>query len=245
MHVESGPGSSPIVSKRSEIDDVIADALLSPVNSAPAPLSNPEPLPAAVSAGHVPKAAARPRKSSSKKAQKAGPAAPAPAQAAPIASSSSSSSTIRNPPLPLPDDSAFMHPDIEQFAPDVDLGNVLRRLVRRTQFWYESDDDEPALDTIREKRARYRQSPPPPPHDEDYDSLDEEIPDFGPPRVVAQTTLPEDPTTKVAVMSHSKWQARYMMSKAKVMLLSEENEMRRKELERTLQEEMDLDDKLG
>ena len=60
-------------------------------------------------------------------------------------------------------------------------------------------------------------------------------------RIIAETSLPENPKVILPVMSHTKWQARYMMGKAKVMLLSEENEMRRKELERTLREEMELD----
>ena len=63
-------------------------------------------------------------------------------------------------------------------------------------------------------------------------------------RIVAETSVPENPKLIIPVMSRSKWQARYMMGKAKVMLLSEENEMRRKELERTLREEMELDQRM-
>jgi hypothetical protein len=130
-------------------------------------------------------------------------------------------------------------------AVDVDLAAELPRLCARTAFWVESDDDEPALDLVREYRARERASPPYRAGEEDYDSLDEEMPPIHPERVVAETTHPDDNCVILPVLSRSNWQARYMMGKAKVMLLSEENDMRRRELMAALEEEADLDEKLA
>jgi hypothetical protein len=112
-------------------------------------------------------------------------------------------------------------------------------------FWTESDDDEPALELVRDRRARERQSPPYRANEEDYDSLDEEMPPISLERVVAETPHPEDPSVLLPVISRSSWQARYMMGKAKVMLLSEENEMRRRELKAAMEEEADLDQKMS
>lgn len=133
---------------------------------------------------------------------------------------------------------------MDDLATDVDLGSVLPRLVRRQKFWQDSDDDEPALDLVREKRRRLKGTPPYRADGDDYDSLDEDMPPIGSQRVVAETALPEHPGAVMPVLSRTRWQARYMMSKAKIMLLSEENDMRRKELESTLREEMELDLKL-
>lgn len=133
------------------------------------------------------------------------------------------------------------------------------RLCTRERFWNDSEDDEPALDLVRDKRRRLRRTPPRPPYstnidgeeyeygnEYEYDSLDEEIPPMeSTQRIVAETLVPENPKMIIPVMSRTKWQARYMMGKAKVMLLSEENEMRRKELERTLREEMELDQRMS
>lgn len=236
----SAVGSSPIAFKRNEVDDVIADALLSPTEpSASVPVSVPmtEIAPAAPSGSASGSGkTARPRKPSRKDRK--------PVHANGAASTSASASALAIPSQPLPDHSAFFHPDVESLSTDVDLGSVLPRLRQRDQFWTESDDDQPALDLVRERRLRMKRSPPPYPDDIEYDSLDEEIPAMGSPRMVAETTLPEDPTTPLPVMSRTKWQARYMMSKAKVMLLSEENEMRRRDLEKTLMEEMELDQQL-
>jgi hypothetical protein len=134
---------------------------------------------------------------------------------------------------------------MNQVAFDEDLGPILPRLCERTTFWEDSDDDEPALDLIRARRARERREPPYGVEEDDYDSLDEMIPAMGEARVVGETELPGMPDAIVPVMSRSKWQARFLMAKAKVMLLAEENEMRRKELETTMNEEIELDKQLS
>jgi len=126
---------------------------------------------------------------------------------------------------------------------DEDLSSVLPRLFGRQTFWNDSDDDEPALDLIRDVRSRGRQIPQE--AEDEYDSLDEMIPPIGPVRVIGETSHPDDPEVVVPVTSRSRYQARFMMAKAKVMLLAEENEMRRKELESTMNEEVELDKQLS
>jgi hypothetical protein len=98
---------------------------------------------------------------------------------------------------------------------------------------------------VRDVRARERQGPPYGVEEEEYDSLDEMIPPVSNVRVVGETGHPDGSDTVVPVMSRSKYHARFMMAKAKVMLLAEENEMRRKELESTMREEIELDYQLS
>lgn len=152
---------------------------------------------------------------------------------------------IRNYALPLPSTSAFYNPGMGELNNDEDLSSVLPRLFGRHTFWEGSDDDEPALDLIRGIRTRDRRPPPSGVAEEEYDSLDEMIPPIGPVRVIGETEHPDGSEVVVPVMSRSRHQARFMMAKAKVMLLAEENDMRRKELEATLSEEIELDKHLA
>jgi hypothetical protein len=217
-----------------DVDEAIADILpLSPTLPTP-------PVPAPTKAPSK----AKPRRSRAKTER--GKMAAAQAQAS--GSNPNSTSTtkgvhtrIRNFALPLPSTSSFYNPGMGELNNDEDLSSVLPRLFGRHTFWEGSDDDEPALDLIRDIRTRDRRPPPAGVTEEEYDSLDEMIPPIGPVRVIGETEHPDGSEVVVPVMSRSRCQARFMMAKAKVMLLAEENEMRRKELESTMKEEIELD----
>jgi hypothetical protein len=232
------------IQEKGNVDEIIADIL--PLS--PGPTSNLDTtLPSTAEAGALPAKAtskAKPRRSRAKTDK--GKMAAAQASASNSASTSKSTipTRIRNLAVPLPSTSSFYNPGMGELNNDEDLSSVLPRLFGRHTFWEVSDDDEPALDLIRDVRARDRRPPPPGIAEEEYDSLDEMIPPIGVVRVVGETEHPENPEIVVPVMSRSRYQARFMMAKAKVMLLAEENEMRRKELEVTMNEEIELDQQL-
>lgn len=222
--------------REKDVDEVIAEVLpLSPPTTT-APLA---PHPASTSAAAPPPTKpatkAKPRRSRAK-TQK---------DKAVTQASSQSDTRLRNLALPLSQTSSFYNAGMADLTTDEDLASVLPRLFERQTFWQGSDDDEPALNLVRDVRARERQGPPYGVEEEEYDSLDEMIPPVSHVRVVGETGHPDGSDTVVPVMSRSKHQARFMMAKAKVMLLAEENEMRRKELEMTMREEIDLDIQLA
>jgi hypothetical protein len=218
-----------------DVDEAIADILpLSPTLPTP-------PVPAPTKAPSK----AKPRRSRAKTER--GKMAAAQAQASGSSNSipKGQQTRIRNFALPLPSTSSFYNPGMGELNNDEDLSSVLPRLFGRHTFWEGSDDDEPALDLIRDIRTRDRRPPPAGVTEEEYDSLDEMIPPIGPVRVIGETEHPDGSEMAVPVMSRSRCQARFMMAKAKVMLLAEENEMRRKELEATMNEEIELDKQLS
>jgi hypothetical protein len=231
------PGSSPptspyLMTKRSDrekdVDEVIAEVL--PLSPPTTPASSSTAAPPT-----KPATKAKPRRSRAK-TQKDKPVAQASFQP---------ETRLLNFALPLATTSSFYNPGMADLGTDEDLSSVLPRLFDRQTFWQGSDDDEPALNLVRDVRARERQGPPYGVEEEEYDSLDEMIPPVSNVRVVGETGHPDGSDTVVPVMSRSKYHARFMMAKAKVMLLAEENEMRRKELESTMREEIELDYQLS
>lgn len=138
----------------------------------------------------------------------------------------------------------LLHEPVQELYEDDDLETVLPRLAARDRFWDVSDDDEPALATIR---TRWRSNP----DRAEEDLLDEELGVIVPePEVIGVTVVAEQlgqgqlqhrAGREVPVMSRSQWQMRYMMGKAKMMLLEEENAMRRRDLETALLEEAQID----
>jgi len=229
------------------IDEAIADIL--PFSPPPA-TSNPEILLAVPAVSTAKTSKAKPRRSRAKTDKGKMAAAQASAQSTPStstytftpkATTAPGPNRLRKVPLPLPSSSSFYDRGMGELNNDEDLAMVLPRLFGRQTFWEGSDDDEPALDLVREVRRRDQRSPPSGMLEDEYDSLDEMMPPMGPVRVMGETEHPDGQEVVVPVMSRSRNQARFMMAKAKVMLLAEENEMRRKELEATMNEEIDLD----
>lgn len=242
------PPTSPLLvtrpkSKEAGIDDAIADIL----PDSPPPNINPD---QAVPSAAAPPPTTAPAKAPSKAKPRRSRAKTEKGKMAAAQASSSTSANVeaahtrfREVASHIPPTSPFYDPCMGELNNDEDLSSVLPRLFGRQTFWNDSDDDEPALDLIRDVRSRGRQIPQE--AEDEYDSLDEMIPPIGPVRVIGETSHPDDPEVVVPVTSRSRYQARFMMAKAKVMLLAEENEMRRKELESTMNEEVELDKQLS
>jgi len=124
---------------------------------------------------------------------------------------------------------------IRDLAKDPDLEEVVLRVraKNRQRITPITDDEEAALRYVRERRPgagkkrRVRRKD----GASDSDEFDEGAAKRYPvDRTVEAYMLDENRETEVPVMSRSRWQAKYIMAKAKLMLVDEENKMRRDEL---------------
>jgi hypothetical protein len=124
---------------------------------------------------------------------------------------------------------------------DEDLMDRLPPIRGRVPFWSTSEAD---LKTVEAIRKRY-------PHrhamyvkgriqmDDSDDDFDEGVSERYPAEgVVMDELMGEDGV--VGIVSRPRWQVKYMMAKAKFMLVTEENTMRREELKALMREEQEL-----
>jgi hypothetical protein len=124
---------------------------------------------------------------------------------------------------------------IRDLAKDGDLEEVVLRVRAKNRHRIEAEtrDEEASLRYVRARRpgaGRKRRSRK---HDggSDSDPFDEGASARYPiTRTVEAHFYDEKTEADVPVMSRSRWQAKYIMAKAKLMLVDEENKMRRDEL---------------
>ena len=128
---------------------------------------------------------------------------------------------------------------IRDLVKDDDLCDVVQRLYSRDRISYKpsSEDEKTALKYMRDSRpggapSRRRGGPrggkrP----GSDSDEFDEGVSKrFPPDRTVEGYMTDPAGDAELPVMSRNRWQAKYIMAKAKLMLVEEENKMRRDEL---------------
>jgi hypothetical protein len=124
---------------------------------------------------------------------------------------------------------------IRDLARDSDLEEVVLRVRGRARerIVPETGDEEGALQYVRDRRpgagkkrrARRKEA------GSDSDEFDEGAAKrFPAKRTVEAYMYDEKLEADVPIMSRSRWQAKYVMAKAKLMLVDEENKMRRDEL---------------
>ena len=132
------------------------------------------------------------------------------------------------PPAPI-----FGVPDDAELLVDEDMVEVLERLRKRETFWVYSDDDDDAVATLRSTYPRPTLTAEPDPYE---DGFDEGVSSVVPLHAKEEGTMPnpEDPRELLSVVGRSKWQVKYVMAKAKLMLVEEENLLRRRELKSLL-----------
>ena len=113
---------------------------------------------------------------------------------------------------------------------------MLPRLRRREAFWTTTEDDHRFVKVLRDHHPRGQSRVQ---EGDSEDSFDEGA---GAryernPRAVGKVPDPEEGGfgKEVEVMSRSRWQVRYIMGKAKLMLVEEENAMRRRELKELME----------
>lgn len=123
---------------------------------------------------------------------------------------------------------------VRDLAKDPDLEEVVLRVRARDRqrIMPDNEDEDAVLRYVRDRRpgagkkrrARKKDG-------SDSDEFDEGASKRYPlERAVDAYMLDETRETEVPVMGRSRWQAKYIMAKAKLMLVDEENKMRRDEL---------------
>ena len=109
---------------------------------------------------------------------------------------------------------------------DVDLTEVLNSITSNKSFWTISKRDEEALQAIR---RIYPQSNRPN-ELESEDEFDEGVSKRYPTIPEPVALMSDDTGSEIRVLSRPRWQVKYVMAKAKLMLVEEENRMRREQL---------------
>lgn len=130
----------------------------------------------------------------------------------------------------------------KDLARDDDIAEVVLRVHGRDRDRIEpaTPDEEGAIKYVRERRpgggrparGRGRRN-----SDSGDDAFDEGASARYPQERVLEGYLVDQNDHEVPVMGRCKWQAKYVMAKAKLMLVDEENKMRRDELDFWLKEE--------
>lgn len=126
----------------------------------------------------------------------------------------------------------------EELEQDPDLADVIPRLANRKTFWHADIRHAQALHEFRKRFPRSS-------GDAEVDSgvlSDDNAAQRYPPVSQLHTTMPDpaDARFEALLFTRSRWQVRYIMAKAKLMLVEEENVMRRNELSSVLQVEQSL-----
>lgn len=130
----------------------------------------------------------------------------------------------------------------KDLAKDHDLEEVVMRVhgPDRVRYVAETANEQSAMRYVRERRPgagkkrRVRRNK----DGSDSDEFDEGASKRFPlERTIEGWMMDEARETEVPVMGRSRWQAKYIMAKAKLMLVDEENKMRRDELTFWLAEE--------
>ena len=113
---------------------------------------------------------------------------------------------------------------------DEDIGEVVRKVRKRETFWSTTEDDHRLVKLLRERHPRGRSRIKAGEKDDSDDSFDHGI-GAGYAVEPAVERVVVDPDGEVEVLGRSRWQIRFIVAKAKLMLVDEENRMRRRELE--------------
>ena len=114
---------------------------------------------------------------------------------------------------------------------DADLSEVVSLIKNTKPFWPITAADAALADSIR-KRYPQKRIPATDSDDEFDDRVSLQYPRD--PQLVARTMEGE---TEVHVLTRPRWQVRYIMAKAKLMLVEEENRMRRDQLKEWMERE--------
>ena len=108
---------------------------------------------------------------------------------------------------------------------DADITEVMRNLKNSVPFWEVTAEDIKAAQVIRARYPRVGHSP-----EEDVeDKFDEGVSKRFPAalEVTGSAPSPDEPGVDLRVLSRPQWQVKYIMAKAKLMLVEEENRMRK------------------
>lgn len=108
---------------------------------------------------------------------------------------------------------------------DIDLADVMTSIQQSEPWWYITPTDARVADSIRQRYPR----PPTPPHEED-DEFDEGVSRAYPAAPTVTGVMDTGTGEEVRVLTRPRWQVKYIMAKAKLMLVDEENKMRRAQL---------------
>jgi hypothetical protein len=128
---------------------------------------------------------------------------------------------------------------------DKDLLDRIAPTRGREPFWSTSEADLRTVEAIRKRypnKIVYVKGKMQPLGDDEEDLFDEGVSARYPAEAGVVDTLrdPEVEEVGIRVYSRPRWQVKYMMAKAKFMLVTEENSMRREELKAVLKEEEGL-----
>jgi hypothetical protein len=149
----------------------------------------------------------------------------------------------------------------EDLMLDPDLRDVLPRIRKREVFWVTTEEDARAMKAIRNLHPRRIPASTPSTAragkskgkgkaaaaqgaqdlSDGYDSFDEGVGEVMGDANVIGIALDDD-GMEVPVLGRGRWQSRYIMAKAKMMLVDEENLMRKDELRRLMEMESSLDE---
>ena len=114
---------------------------------------------------------------------------------------------------------------------DADLSEVVSLIKSTKPFWPITSADAALADSIRKRHPQKRI----PAHESD-DEFDDRVSSQYPrdPQLVGRTM---EGDTEIHVLTRPRWQVRYIMAKAKLMLVEEENRMRRDQLKDWMERE--------
>ena len=124
-----------------------------------------------------------------------------------------------------------LKPTDRMLMEDPDLSDVIPRLRARQRFWTTTDDDERILAEVRARFPRARRGAK---DDFDLGRADEY------PEHCQDESEARDADGKVTLVGRSQWQVRYIVAKAKLMLVEEENAMRKQQLLELMDQETKL-----
>lgn len=114
---------------------------------------------------------------------------------------------------------------------DADLSEVVSLIKNTKPFWPITQADAALAESIRKRYPQKRI-----PANESDDEFDDRVSSQYPcdPQLVGRTL---EGDTEVHVLTRPRWQVRYIMAKAKLMLVEEENRMRRDQLKDWMERE--------
>jgi hypothetical protein len=150
----------------------------------------------------------------------------------PLSSASGLEGRSRRPPSPTPEETYipqlkfdWVEAAAAGLYQDIDLADVVTSIQQSEPWWYITPTDARLADSIRQRYPR----PPTPPLEED-DDFDEGVSRTFPAETAVTGIMETDTGEEVRVLTRPRWQVKYVMAKAKLMLVDEENKMRRAQL---------------
>ena len=132
-------------------------------------------------------------------------------------------------PLPNVDKFEWTPASDADLMADEDVAKVLPRLRGRETFWSTTEEDHRLVKLVRERHPRGQSRLKGGEREDSDDSFDGGV-------GVRYAVEPEvervvvEPEGEIDVLGRSRWQTRFIVAKAKLMLVEEENRMRRSEL---------------